>query len=282
MRGLTPQQIDFYKEQGYLILPEFIDPAAFQPLIRELEEVIDTRARQAYAEGRLKELHEDAPFDRRLALLYRSMENPEEIWKPVSSKSMKTAGMFGIIMHPALLDVAEALIGPEILAHPQFNSRAKVPNATYWEVPWHQDLGYLQQEAEETFMVNFWIPMVDAPMESGPLQVIAGSHRWGLIPHEKINGYRGIPESALPPHEVVDCPLKVGQALLIQHKTIHRSTPNTSDRVRWSLDIRYSDPLLPTGRPTVPGFLARSRANPGDVAESHHDWLALFETAARA
>ena len=35
----------------------------------------------------------------------------------------------------------------------------------------------------------------------------------------------------------VDCPMRVGDLLLIQHKTVHRSTPNLSDRVRWSLDL---------------------------------------------
>jgi hypothetical protein len=47
--------------------------------------------------------------------------------------------------------------------------------------------------------------------------------------------------------------------------------------VRWSLDIRYCDATLPTGRPSVPGFLARSALRPSSVARSHIDWLALFE-----
>ena len=174
----------------------------------------------------------------------------------------------------------EALIGPEVLAHPQFNSRAKIPGHQAAVVPWHQDLGYLHPDAEETMMVNFWIPLVDAPMETGALQVIPGSHRWSLIPHETIDGYLGISEAALPPHEVVDCPLQVGGMLMIQHRTVHRSVPNTSERVRWSLDLRYSDPAQPTGREEVPGFIVRSRTHPERVARSHHDWLALFPAAA--
>ena len=67
--------------------------------------------------------------------------------------------------------------------------------------------------------------------------------------------------------------------LLIQHKTIHRSIPNLSDHIRWSLDLRYSDPAQPSGRDGVPGFIARSQAHPESVAQSVDDWLALFETA---
>ena len=65
--------------------------------------------------------------------------------------------------------------------------------------------------------------------------------------------------------------------MLIQHKTIHRSIPNHSDHIRWSLDLRYSDPAQPSGRDGVPGFIARSQANPESVAQSVDDWLALFE-----
>ena len=116
-------------------------------------------------------------------------------------------------------------------------------------------------------------------METGALQVIPGSHRWGLIPHTRVSGYLGLRDEDLPPHETADCPVMLGGALLIQHATIHRSIPNTSDRVRWSLDIRYSDPGQPTGRAEVPGFIVRSRAHPERVATSHLDWLALMEKA---
>lgn len=282
MPGLNQEQIAFFKEQGYLLLPECLDPAVFQPLIREFETIIDERAKAAQAAGRLLHLYQDAPFDRRLALLHGAMtpEDFGDLWRAVHGKNQKTAGMFAIITHPVLLDIVESLIGPEILAHPQFNSRAKLPHHQVTVVPWHQDLGYLHAEAEQTFMVNFWIPLVDAPLETGPLQVIPGSHRWGLIPHSHVDGYLGIPESHLPPHTKVDCPLPVGGVLLIQHKTVHRSTPNVSDRVRWSLDLRYSDPAQPTGRAEVPGFIVRSRKDPASVAKSHHDWVALFNRPA--
>jgi phytanoyl-CoA hydroxylase len=279
MSELTQSQIDAVHEDGYLLLPRLLDPAAFQPLIEEFEAIIDGYARRAHEEGRLRDRLEAEPFDRRLACIHAAMEDASELWAAVHGKNQKTAGMFAVITHPALLDVVESLIGPEILAHPQFNSRAKLPRHQATVVPWHQDLGYLQEEADETFMVNFWLPLVDAPMETGPLQVIPGSHRWGRQPHVTVDGYLGIREEDLPPHEVVDCPLPAGGALLLQHKTVHRSVPNVSDRVRWSLDLRYSDPAQPTGRADVPGFMVRSRARPESVARSHHDWLSLMEAA---
>ncbi|MBI1930278.1 phytanoyl-CoA dioxygenase family protein [Candidatus Poribacteria bacterium] len=277
MKGLNPEQIQFYKDKGYLLVEDVLKPADLQPLIGEFNEVIDTWAHEYYKQGRLKDLFESEPFSRRLYKIYNAVERPDEIWRAVHGKNHKTAGMFALMTHPAILDIVESMIGPEILAHPQFNSRAKLPNHEATVVPWHQDLGYLQSDAEETFMVNFWIPLVDATVENGCMEVISGSHKHSLIPHEHISGYLGVPESKLPPGEIVPCPVRVGSVLLIQHKTIHRSIPNRSDHIRWSLDLRYSHPNLPTGRDNVPGFIARSVANPDSVAKSHLDWLKLFE-----
>jgi hypothetical protein len=246
MSGLNRDQMVFFKEQGYLPLPNLLDPAAFQPLIHELEEVIDAYARQAYQEGRLEDVFEGEPFDRRLACLWTAMEGPADLWRAVHGKHHKTAGMFAIVTHPALLDVAESLLGPEILAHPQFNLRAKLPHQQATVVPWHQDLGYLHEDAEATFMVNFWIPLVDAPMETGALQVLPGSHRWGLLPHEELDGYLGLPEAALPPHRVVDqghsvfgkCPLTVrikGGILsltMLNYQRVEEGTPAKSAKVK--------------------------------------------------
>lgn len=281
MEGLSAEQISIYQAQGYLLLEDVIPPVDLQPLIDEFNEVIDRKARQAYGEGRLSELFEDQPFERRIARVYEAIDAPHDLWRAVHGKHHKTAGMFAVMTHPAILDIVESVIGPEILAHPQFNARAKLPDQEETVVPWHQDLGYLEQDAEETFMVNFWIPLVDATVENGCMEVIAGSHRAGLIEHVRIRNYWGIAEDRLPPGEQVACPVRVGGVLLVQHKTVHRSIPNHSDHVRWSLDLRYSDPGMPTGR-DVPGFIARSRTNPASVARSHLDWLGVMAAAEQA
>ena len=158
--------------------------------------------------------------------------------------------------------------------HPQFNARAKLPDGKS-AVPWHQDLGCLHKNAEDTFMVNFWLPLVDSTVENGCLEIIRGSHKYGIVPYS--NGAEDLIPESIPRGKVVSSPVNVGSVLMIQHKTVHRSTPNVSDHVRWSLDIRYSDSRLPTGRDSVPGFIARSVETPELIAKSHHEWLRLFE-----
>ena len=287
MGGLNAEQIAFYKDQGYLLVEDVIPVEDLQLLISELNETVAENARKAQEKGELSELFEDEPFERRLARIVESVADPSEtsfsdtFFEGLHGK-LKTEGMFAVQTHPAILDIVESLIGPEILAHPQFNIRPKLPNQDTSVVPWHQDLGYLQPDASETFMVNFWIPLVDATVENGCMEVIAESHKVPLINHVIGLGpgrnFKGIVDGALPDGEQVQCPVPLGGVLLIQHKTIHRSVPNHSDHIRWSMDIRYSDPRMPTGRDGVPGFIARSEAQPASVANTLADWLRLFDS----
>ena len=275
MPELTGRKLDLYLQQGYLLIEDVFDPSLFDNLKGEIDGMVSAAAERAHAEGRLDDLFESEPFSRRLARVAEALGHPAEMLRPFHGK-LRTPGMFEIVTAPAILDIVESVIGPEILAHPQFNLRAKLPDQDEGVVPWHQDLGYLQPDASDTFMVNFWIPMVDATRENGCMEVIAGSHKAPLIPHEHGMGpaanFKGIPDEHLPPGEQVTCEIAVGGVLLIMHKTLHRSIPNRSDHIRWSLDLRYSDPAMPTGRDGVPGFIARSAADPGAVCTGVEEW----------
>jgi hypothetical protein len=88
------------------------------------------------------------------------------------------------------------------------------------------------------------------------------------VPAEIIRGRRG---RALP----------VGRGgLVIFHKhNIHCSRPNRSNRLRWSLDLRYHPVGQPSGRPAFPGFVARSRANPESELRDPLQWNRMWRQA---
>ncbi len=284
-RGLTPQQIQQFHDDGFLIARNLLPREAIQPLIDELEQKLDDLTNEAVRQGLLDAANtfEDAPFETRLALASGTCVNRNWLWNRIQGKQHKTAGMFTLRTYPSLLDVAESLIGPEILAHPQFALRPKLPDQEETVVPWHQDLAYLTpEEAGDTLVVNFWVPLVKATAVNGCMQVMRGSHRFGLLPHNyRIAIYKGVADADLPPCETVTCEVNAGDVLMTMERLLHRSIPNTSNTVRWSVDTRYSRIGLPTGRENVPGFVARSRKNPERVARSHHDWIELLTEAGR-
>ena len=284
--GLTSQQQQQFHDDGFLFVRNLLPNQALQPLIDELTQRVDAGTRAAVEHGILdpSETYNAEPFETRLAMVSKACSDPNWIWRHAfRDQKIRTAGMFAIRTAPALLDTVASLIGDEIFAHPQFNYRAKLPNQEITVIPWHQDLAYLiPEEAGETLVVNVWIPLVKATEESGCMQVIRGSHRFNLIKHSPQaqtpghTGSLGISETELPPGDIVTAELDVGDFLLTSERVVHRGLPNRGRTVRWSVDTRYSQIGLPTGRAHVPGFIARSRKNPTRVAKSHHDWNREF------
>ena len=54
----------------------------------------------------------------------------------------------------------------------------------------------LAREVDENRMANLWVPLVDAPLETGPLRVIPSSHRWGCLPYYPSESQIGVAATA--------------------------------------------------------------------------------------
>src|SRR4028119_1450194 len=180
--------------------------------------------------------------------------------------------------NPKILDAVESLIGGEIFSNPVYNTRPKVPGVAAGAVPWHQDKSYWP-DANSNPVITVWIPLVDSTEENGCLHLIPRTHKKRAIAHGH-ESYSGTQYLEIAPEEVqrrkaeiIALPLQAGSAVLFNDRLIHMSTPNNSDHVRWSVDLRYQptdqDPLVGHGI----GFLARSYEHPERVA-TLEDWLA--------
>ena len=94
--------------------------------------------------------------------------------------------------------------------------------------------------------ITIWIPLQETPTLLGPLEVIPGSHREGLLPK---NDATDVKRSELTPmrddDEFVTIPLGAGQARVFSNFLIHRSGPNRSNMVRFSIQVRFNDLASP-------------------------------------
>ncbi len=128
-----------------------------------------------------------------------------------------------IVHHPAVLDAVEDLIGPDIrLFHLSLWPKSAHDPAF---VSWHQDATYFG--LEPALQVTAWIALTDAPVESGCMEVVPGSHRSGQLHHGQSDAphnllSRGQTVSAeLDRHDTVFMPVRAGQMSL--HHTIAAS-----------------------------------------------------------
>jgi len=96
----------------------------------------------------------------------------------------------------------------------------------------HQDYSY---NNGSTNSVTIWIPLQDVNIDNGALLIASGTHKDGI--YKNINGT--IDDSFEFAFEAI--PVKFGQAIIFDQKIVHKSGFNSSDIVRFSILLRYSD-----------------------------------------
>ena len=249
--SLTPNELSLFHRQGFLLKPRLFSADDLQPLREALTEIIDQKARALQADGQLAHIHEDAPFNKRLARICAdNITAGEEITREVMGKGgggYNGPAMLQTIRHPALLSCIESLIGPDIVGSSVYRIRPKLPGWDRGEVPWHQDAGYTLAHCDRHLIVTCWVPLVDATLENGCLHVIPTVHSSGILKHFTGGhaGFLEVPQDELPQVDPVPVPMKAGDVLLLTNLTPHASFENRTNQVRWSIDLRYQSAEVP-------------------------------------
>lgn len=283
MIGLSTEQMAQFHRNGFLVVEDVLTAADLDPVIQEYATYIDRRAQELYTAGHLTQTYAAEPFVRRLASICRETG---ELYPELDIMYLRGAATFAFLHNEKLLDIAESLIGPELLCSPIQHLRPKLPSGLTPRgsdphvVHWHQDAGVTWAEADPYFILTMWIPLVDATPENGCLRVIPGLHKQGLLPHRTKRGLGTAIHGDLLAHQpIVTLPMRKGSVLLMHKHTPHASSRNTTDTVRWSMDLRYQATDTATGRPFYPHFIVRSRADPRAVLSDHTLWAQQWEAA---
>ena len=66
---LTQEQCETFRTQGVLIVKDALTHEDLQPVIDEISDWISARALALKQEGKIEDLHEDEPFDKRFGKL---------------------------------------------------------------------------------------------------------------------------------------------------------------------------------------------------------------------
>lgn len=261
--SLSPQQAAFFRKEGYLIVPNVFDPAELEPVRQSLHAEINRAARRLQAEGRLDQLHEDAGFDRQLSAIMRDNRVAgEAIIKHlmgVRGGGYHSPELFGLVAHRRLLDFIAALLGSEEIIASAYRIRPKLPHFGRGVVPWHQDSGYLAGHCDQHLIITCWVPFVDATEENGCMQILPRTHRGAIAPHHTGGNadFLVIRDQDLPddPRCAITAACPRGGAVFMTNRTPHCSTPNISDHIRWSVDLRYKSAEVPNNVGLEPATL---------------------------
>ena len=134
---------------------------------------------------------------------------------------------------PRLTDPVVDLIGPNILG---------LNNLYIWKAPkiglgfpWHQDKWYFNHQYKTEMTVGTWTAIDAADVDNGCLYVIPGSHKYGILAHDDLEGLQQtefkIARDAKDENGVaVEVP--PGAVVWFNNQLLHKSTDNHSLRFR--------------------------------------------------
>jgi hypothetical protein len=138
--------------------------------------------------------------------------------------------------HPLLIGLFERMLGGAILPHPRVLMRNIFPDRQEYTTKAHQDFPNVQGTTE---VYTAWLPLIDCPMEVGPLQIAVASHTAGVYDFGIAGGAGGIEIKDPLEGRWASGDFAVGDVLVFHSMTVHKGVPNRSDRLRMSMDVRY-------------------------------------------
>ncbi len=221
---LTPEQIEFFKENGYLLVKGLLsrDEAA---MYRQETHDLATRV---YAAGQF-----DATWGSAGAVSTKktALQHCHDV-------QFHSAAFARLIVDERLTDAASAVMGtPNVQLH--HTKMFIKPSEKGSPFPMHQDAPFFPHQQHS--MIAAIIHFDDAPLEKGPVRVVPGSHKLGMLPHLSEGGHHLDPAD-YPVEEALPLPAEAGDAVFFSYLTIHGSGLNVSDEARTTLLIQMRDP----------------------------------------
>lgn len=299
---LSNAQLAEFNERGFLVVEGVLGDADLEPLQRDYQCLLDEVCQRLYRQGRIPSAFESQDFTSRFAHTVAACPDCVDefnISLPLVNEAVDAQkyrahfapALFWLQRNERILDLVESIIGPEIASSPVQQMRIKPPQSSVGEAnvahsnvgitTWHQDTVAVLPEAEQTNQLTVWIAVTDAGLDNGCLVSIAGSHREGEHPHAagRIAREPSVLDSIIAGRTGTPLPVERGGVILFHKHNIHSSLPNRSERLRWSLDLRYHPADQPSGRPAFPGFIARSRQQPDSELRDASAWQQRWEDA---
>ncbi|MBA3684238.1 MAG: phytanoyl-CoA dioxygenase family protein [Planctomycetes bacterium] len=240
-RLVTDEQVRFYVEQGYLVVPGLVAQEELDLLKQDLVHL----ARGGYPCPSLKPLPSDFSDDQVLENLL-CVHQPHYL-SPV---------MRSFVDHPGIAAVLARIVGAH-LTPGWWDGAVKCMQSMLFVKPpgkpgqaWHQDEIYIP--TRDRSLTGGWIAIDDATRENGCLYVLPGSHRPGYLypsrSHQRTDEFdfggesHGFDESGEVAVEV-----KAGSVVFFNGYLLHRSRRNRSRVYRRALVNHYmtAQSLLP-------------------------------------
>jgi ectoine hydroxylase-related dioxygenase (phytanoyl-CoA dioxygenase family) len=221
---ISEQDVAFYRDNGYLVVPDVLSQAEVEALRRVTDEFVE-RSRTLTEHNKIYDLEDShSAAEPRV----RRIKAPHQ-WHDVYRR---------MVDQPNILAVLQKLWGPSI----RFDvSKLNLKAAGYGApVEWHQDWAFYPHTNDDLAAVGIMIDDVDD--RNGPLLVVPGSHKGPIFDHHADGVFCGAMDPARGEVDYRTAVPLTGPAgsITIHHaRTVHGSATNSSGRPRRLLLHQY-------------------------------------------
>lgn len=221
---LSDQQIEIYREDGFLIVENVLSAVEVEAL-RQVTDAFIERARDVAEHNDVYDLEPSHSASDPRVRRIKTPHAQDEIYAQV-------------MRHPAILAILRQLISPSL----RFDtSKLNMKAAGYGAaVEWHQDWAFYPHTNDDLAAVG--VMMDDCSVENGPLLCVPGSHKGPVFDHHSDGYFCGAIDPETPGlglDNVRPCIGPAGSISIHHARTIHGSALNTSDKMRRLLLFQY-------------------------------------------
>jgi ectoine hydroxylase-related dioxygenase (phytanoyl-CoA dioxygenase family) len=215
--ALGADQVAQFDEEGYVVVPDLLDPATVERVRAEVDRYEQRMADHlASLEGGRIAIAEDGAITFTTHLVARS-----DLLRDLSR-------------HPRIVGICADLIGPDVNLYWD-QAVYKKPEKPR-RFPWHQDNGYAFVEPQQYLTV--WVALTDATRANGCPVVAPRFHRLGTLAHTYIDPLGW--ECLRDPEGAVAAEVPAGGAVVFSSLTPHLTGPNTTGAVRKAYILQYA------------------------------------------
>jgi ectoine hydroxylase-related dioxygenase (phytanoyl-CoA dioxygenase family) len=222
---ISDRDVSFYRENGYLIVPDLLDALTVKALRQELDAIVDG-AREVTAHTDVYDLE---PGHRADDPRVRRIKTPHRFF-PAFQR---------LAREPRLVSVLNRLLGPAVRLH---GSKINLKAPRYGSpVEWHQDWAFYPHTNDDLLAVG--VMLDDCTPENGPLLVVPGSHRGPVRDHHADGYFCGAVDPATIADEIARAVPLTGRAgsMSFHHvRLMHGSAQNVSPLPRALLLYEYA------------------------------------------
>lgn len=210
----SESDIEFFREHGWIVVKNAINPADLSELIGRCNEILEHRDTMAFDWAWEK----GTPRESRKFRIVQA--GPTRHWPELNESRFRR---WAIEYAGALMGMPLEFWYDQFLAKPPENDAP-----TYW----HQDEGYWGRNLDEKG-ITCWMPFHDVDESNGCMHFIDGGHRIGILTHKQPEHIQSDLLYCEPDEsKAVACPIKFGDVTFHHGKTPHMTTANSTKEWR--------------------------------------------------